>query len=122
MAKVEKSGGDPKLGRKIAKAAMEWAETYDWKGKAGRTDKMCFLAHAKIAYKTNQVIYEFSAVYLAKLVNIPHGTVKDSNKRLREAGFIEMVEGICRQNAVATKWRITADGLGQESREGKHEE
>jgi len=111
MAKIGESipMDDPKRGRKIAEAAIVWANTYNWKGKAGRTDKACFLIHAKIARKSNQEVYELSAVYLAKLANIPHGTAKDSSKRLREAGFIEMVENLCRYSGRGALWRISVD-------------
>ena len=96
----------PNQGRSIAEAAIEWAESIRWHGKAGRTDKACFLAHAGTALKYNRVIYGLSARELAKLAKIDPRSTTASNKRLQEAGYIELVKKGTYSDRKASSWRL----------------
>ena len=98
----------PSRGRRIAEAAMEWAESNRWHGKAGRTDKACFLAHAGTALKYNRVTYLLSARDLSKLAGVSGVSATVSNKRLQEAKYIELVEKGTYSGRKASSWRLKA--------------
>ena len=108
MAKIGESipMDDPKRGRRIAEAAIVWANTYNWKGKAGRTDKACFLAHAGTALKYNRVTYILSKLDLARLAEVDPKSATVSNKRLQEAKYIELVEKGTYSGRKASSWRL----------------
>jgi len=97
----------PNQGRSIAEAAIEWAESIRWHGKAGRTDKACFLAHAGTALKCNKVVYGLSKLELAKLAKVTPRVVCTVNKRLQEAKYIELVEKGTYSGRKASSWRLT---------------
>jgi len=96
----------PNQGRSIAEAAIEWAESIRWHGKAGRTDKACFLAHAGTALKYNRVTYILSKLDLARLAKVDPGVACIANKRLQEAGYIELVEKGTYSGRKASSWRL----------------
>ena len=93
-------------GRRIAEAAIKWAESIRWHGKAGRTDKACFLAHAGTALKYNRVTYILSKLDLARLAEVDPKSATVSNKRLQEARFIELVEKGTYSGRKASSWRL----------------
>jgi len=94
-------------GRQIAETAIKWAESNRWYGKAGRTDKACFLAHAGTALKYNRVTYELSARELAKLAKVSFPTSVASNRRLQEAEYVKLVEKGTYLGREASSWKLT---------------
>ena len=96
----------PNRGRRIAEAAMEWAESNRWYGEAGRTDKACFLAHAGTAFKYNRVTYILSKLDLARLAKVDPGVACIANKRLQEAKYIELVKKGTYSGRKASSWRL----------------
>ena len=96
----------PNRGRRIAEAAIKWAESNRWHGKAGRTDKACFLAHAGTALKYNRVTYILSKLDLARLAEVDPKSATVSNKRLQEAKYIELVEKGTYSGRKASSWRL----------------
>lgn len=85
------SQNDP--ARQIARAAIAWAMGQSWTGTTARTDKAVYLAHCEIILQSSvDEGYHASVRELAELAGIHFNTVTKANKRLVEAGLIELTE------------------------------
>jgi len=96
----------PNQGRSIAEAAIEWAESIRWYGKAGRINKACFLAHARTALKCDSATYLLSTMDLSKLAGVEPRSALASTKRLQEAGLIELVISDTYFSEQSSPWRL----------------
>lgn len=79
-----------------------------WPGRTGRTDHVCYLAHALTAYQCGKVEYNLSERELAERAGIGQNTAHKANGRLREATLVERVkqtDGV-RYGAL---WRLQSD-------------
>lgn len=75
-------------GRKLARAAMAWADSQAWRGRTGAIDRAVFLAHCEIAHRAARIVYAASARDLAELAGVGFMTATRATHRLRKCGLI----------------------------------
>lgn len=86
------AGAHEGQGRKIARAAMDWANSQPWRGRTGAVDRAIFIAHAAIAYRAGRVVYAASCRDLAELAGVGFKTAIRATHRLRDLKHIELVQ------------------------------
>lgn len=74
--------------RRLARAAIAWAESRPWEGRTGAIDRLVFIAHAEIAYQAGRLTYAASCRDLAERAGIGRTTATRSTWRLCKSGLI----------------------------------
>jgi hypothetical protein len=77
-------------GRRLAKAAINWAESVPWPGKTGAIDRGVFIAHATIAWRAGQLEYAASCRTLAEMSEVATQTARNATIRLCNAGLLKL--------------------------------
>jgi predicted transcriptional regulator len=97
-------------GRKLAFQAVQWAQARPWPGRTGRTDHLCYLAHALTAYEVGKLEYHLSERELAETAGLGRDTAHKANGRLRA---IELVARVKQTNGAkyAALWRLQSDKI-----------
>ena len=83
-------------GRKLARLALEGANTRPWPGRTGNSDRALFQAHTVIAYQSGKELYHASVRDLAAKAGVALKTAIVGNKRLIDANLV------CRVASVST--------------------
>lgn len=77
-------------GRQRAINAEAWALSRSWSGRTGCYDRDVFLAQVNIAYETGKVIYHADCRTLAEFANVNYSTASRANRRLIQAGYLQL--------------------------------
>jgi hypothetical protein len=77
-------------GRLTAKKAEIWASNKAWPGRTGNSDKLVYLAHAKIAYRCGKRIYGASCREIAEISNLARNTASIATRRLINQGLVKL--------------------------------
>lgn len=77
-------------GQRIARRALEFAQSYIWQGQTGSIDRAVFIAHVTLAYKSGSVVYAAGARDLAELAAVSHWTATNATRRLIAMGLLKL--------------------------------
>lgn len=74
--------------RRLAIAAITWAESRAWQGRTGAVDRLIYLAHAEIAYRAGRLTYAAACRDLAEWAGIGFKTATRATWRLCDSGLL----------------------------------
>jgi hypothetical protein len=74
--------------RQFAQSAITWAESRAWQGRTGAVDRLVFIAHAQIAYKSGRLTYAAACRDLADMAGVSHMTATRATWRLCDSGLL----------------------------------
>ena len=90
--------------RKQVREMLIGAQNSAWPGRTGSTNRAVYLAHATIAYRAARTVYAASSRTLAEMAGVSRPTAEQANRRLLQAGLIQLEDKACAEQA--NKYRL----------------
>jgi len=91
---------------RLAQSLRQWAQSRAWRGRGASSERLVFIAHCDIVNGCGQDPHHASARRLAELTGMHWQTATNANRRLVDAGLLELVTPATA--ALSHVWRLLA--------------